>query len=61
MQFNLHINLDNDDFTGDPAQLAVILRSLAEKVEDMGNMSNFELAIMDSNGNRVGRAEVVED
>ena len=70
MEFKLHVNLDNaafnDEFTGEPAQgyeLARILRSLADYVENFypDTLDGFERNILDVNGNRVGRAETVED
>ncbi len=67
MEFKLSINLDNAAFQDNPSELADILRSLANRLEsdnpltglDVGDFTN--LPIRDSNGNRVGVANIVFD
>lgn len=68
MEFTLNIKMDNAAFGNDDgeglaqgSEVARILRSLASVVEDMDDLADFERRLMDVNGNRVGKAEVLED
>lgn len=53
--FHLYIDTDNDAFTPEPnAELARILRAIADKVEGGEWLGQF-LTVFDANGNDVGR------
>jgi hypothetical protein len=66
MIFKLEIEMDNAAFVdenGDvsySAELAKILRSLADNVETHATV-DFSANLYDINGNKVGIAEVIED
>jgi len=59
-QMNLSIDMGNAAFEDDPGELARILRSLADRVEN-GVSDGDEFILWDINGNKVGKAEVVAD
>lgn len=57
MRFTVDFACDNAAFDDHPAtEIASILRELATRVED----GETYLPIFDANGNRIGRADVVE-
>lgn len=63
MQFQLELDMDNEAFE-DSSELASILRSLADRLDSAGGVDNLTvrdftaLPIRDSNGNRVGTANI---
>lgn len=57
----IRIDMDNaafDSYPGD--ELAQILRKLANRVE-AGVLPGDSLSVQDTNGNQVGRCEIIED
>jgi O-succinylbenzoate synthase len=60
VKLKIEINMDNAAFgDGDAgAEVARILRRLADKYESYGDMANIENVILDINGNKVGRVKV---
>ena len=58
-QFSLYINCDNAAFedNGCGAEIARILRRLASKLDGISEFDDLpSIALMDDNGNKVGRA-----
>ena len=56
MDFKLTVNMDNAAFDShEPVELVRILRKLADRIEDAGDMAHV---VMDINGNRVGESIV---
>jgi hypothetical protein len=52
----IEFNTDNAAFE-DPTEISRILRKLADRLEYVSN--NEQIPIMDINGNKIGRCEVV--
>ena len=57
----LKIQTDNAAFedNGIGAEVAQILRKLANNIEDVTGEPDMEFALMDSNGNKVGKAFLI--
>jgi len=54
----IQIETDNEAFTDCAGfEVARILRKLADKVQDWPGANDFSIALMDVNGNKVGKAE----
>ena len=61
MKFTLNLTTDNEAFDPDPRpELARILRGIADKVENGGEIEFFQ-TILDLNGNDVGRFALKPD
>ena len=58
-KLTLTIATDNDAFEENPLEVAKILEELASYYRDRGFIC--DRVLRDSNGNRVGEAEIVED
>jgi hypothetical protein len=57
MRILIEVNLDNDAFNENPAELSEILN----RIDTNGLQPGNEGKLRDSNGNTVGQFEVVED
>lgn len=55
MKFILAVDMDNAAFTDNPSELADILRSLADRIDNGQNVDG--LTLRDSNGNPVGMSQ----
>jgi len=57
MRILIEVNLDNEAFNENPAELSEILN----RIDTTGLQPGYEGKLRDSNGNKVGQFEVVED
>ena len=61
MKFTLEFDMDNAAFENPRSECVRLLKILSDKLAGTSKIAIFSTAIMDSNGNKIGTAEVIED